>query len=286
MSQIRSQGMKPELVVRSMVHRLGYRFRLHRRDMAGKPDLVLSRHRAVIFVNGCFWHWHPDLNCPIAGLPKSNVEYWEPKLARTRIRLESTEDEDGEVSYGFQAFSGGSNPFAMGTDGANMSSLKGSATYAGPAGGMYVHKSLTADGGVASATSGAFTANAKLTANFGGPNVAERDWFSISGIVNNFRDGTTKLDWSLDLMRADFATRGTKGAFETAGQADFTGQDGTFAGDTTGGGSWNGQFFGDSAPDVDTTDVNESIMPSGVAGEFNGHFVNGHVNGAFGATLQ
>ena len=86
MSQIRSQGMKPELVVRSMVHRLGYRFRLHRRDMAGKPDLVLSRHRAVIFVNGCFWHWHPDLNCPIAGLPKSNVEYWEPKLARTRIR--------------------------------------------------------------------------------------------------------------------------------------------------------------------------------------------------------
>ena len=78
--------MKPELIVRSMVHRLGYRFRLHRQGMPGRPDLVLPRHRAVIFVNGCFWHWHADLNCPIAGLPKSNLGYWEPKLARTRSR--------------------------------------------------------------------------------------------------------------------------------------------------------------------------------------------------------
>ena len=86
MSRIRSSGMKPELAVRSMVHRLGYRFRLHRRDLPGAPDLVLPRHQAVIFVNGCFWHWHPDPHCPIACLPKSNIEYWEPKLARTRMR--------------------------------------------------------------------------------------------------------------------------------------------------------------------------------------------------------
>ena len=78
--------MKPELAVRSMVHRLGYRFRLHRRDLAGAPDLALPRHKAVIFVNGCFWHWHPDPDCPIAVLPKSNVAYWLPKLARTRVR--------------------------------------------------------------------------------------------------------------------------------------------------------------------------------------------------------
>ena len=91
MSHIRSRGMKPELAIRSMVHRLGYRFRLHVPRLAGKPDLVLPRHRAVIFVNGCFWHWHPDPNCPIAGLPKSNLEYWEPKLTRTRTRdLEHT----------------------------------------------------------------------------------------------------------------------------------------------------------------------------------------------------
>ncbi len=86
MSQIRSEGMKPERLVRSMVHRLGYRFRLHRRGMPGKPDLVLPRYRTVIFVNGCFWHWHPDPGCPIAGLPKTNLGYWEPKLTRTRIR--------------------------------------------------------------------------------------------------------------------------------------------------------------------------------------------------------
>ena len=86
MSRIRSAGMKPERAVRSMVHRAGYRFRLHRRDLPGKPDLALPRHRAVIFVHGCFWHWHPDPSCPIAGLPKSNLGYWRPKLARTRER--------------------------------------------------------------------------------------------------------------------------------------------------------------------------------------------------------
>ena len=86
MSRIRSRDMKPEMAIRSMVHRLGYRFRLHKRDLPGKPDLVLPRHRAVIFVNGCFWHWHPDPACTIAGLPKSNLEYWKPKLERTRIR--------------------------------------------------------------------------------------------------------------------------------------------------------------------------------------------------------
>ena len=86
MSRIRSQGMKPEMAVRSMVHGLGYRFRLHRRDLPGSPDLTLPRRHAVIFVNGCFWHWHPDPSCPIAGLPKSNLEYWEPKLKRTRDR--------------------------------------------------------------------------------------------------------------------------------------------------------------------------------------------------------
>ena len=86
MSRIRSRDMKPELIVRSLVHRLGYRFRLHRRGMPGRPDLVFPGRRAVIFVNGCFWHWHPSPKCPIAGLPKSNLEYWEPKLARTRIR--------------------------------------------------------------------------------------------------------------------------------------------------------------------------------------------------------
>ena len=86
MSRIRSKDMTPELAVRSMTHRMGYRFRLHRPDLPGKPDLTLAKHRAVIFVHGCFWHWHADPDCPIAGLPKSNLDYWGPKLARTRNR--------------------------------------------------------------------------------------------------------------------------------------------------------------------------------------------------------
>lgn len=86
MAQVRSKGMRPEMMIRSLVHSMGYRFRLHRRDLPGTPDLVLPKHQAVIFVNGCFWHWHPDAKCPIAKMPKSNSSYWHPKLTRTRER--------------------------------------------------------------------------------------------------------------------------------------------------------------------------------------------------------
>ena len=86
MAQVKSKGMRPEMIVRSLVHRMGYRFWLHRRDLPGTPDLVLPKYRAAIFVNGCFWHWHPDTMCPIAKMPKSNLSYWRPKLTRTRER--------------------------------------------------------------------------------------------------------------------------------------------------------------------------------------------------------
>lgn len=74
--------MKPEMLVRRLVHRLGYRFRLHRKDLPGKPDLVFPSRRKVIFVHGCFWHQHPDLACRDARPPRSNSVYWEPKLTR------------------------------------------------------------------------------------------------------------------------------------------------------------------------------------------------------------
>jgi DNA mismatch endonuclease, patch repair protein len=83
MRAIRSKDMMPELVVRSLVHKLGYRFRLHRTDLPGKPDLVFPARRKVIFVNGCFWHSH---ECRIAHVPKSNQGYWGPKLQRNRVR--------------------------------------------------------------------------------------------------------------------------------------------------------------------------------------------------------
>lgn len=83
MRAIRSKDMLPELAVRSLVHRLGYRFRLHCSDLPGKPDLVFPSRRKVIFVHGCFWHSH---ECKIAHVPKSNKTYWGPKLARNKAR--------------------------------------------------------------------------------------------------------------------------------------------------------------------------------------------------------
>jgi len=86
MSRIRSKDMKPEMVVRRLVHAMGYRYRLHRKDLPGKPDLVFGPRRKVIFAHGCFWHQHSDPACKIARIPKSKLEYWEPKLARNTER--------------------------------------------------------------------------------------------------------------------------------------------------------------------------------------------------------
>lgn len=78
MALIRGKDTKPELLVRRLVHSLGYRYRLHRRDLPGTPDLVFPRHAKVIFVHGCFWHRHKG--CALARLPKSRGEFWLPKL--------------------------------------------------------------------------------------------------------------------------------------------------------------------------------------------------------------
>lgn len=86
MSRVRSRDTKPELLVRKLVHGLGYRYRLHRRDLPGKPDLVFGPRRKVILVHGCFWHGHDDPNCKLTRAPKSRVEFWGPKLARNRER--------------------------------------------------------------------------------------------------------------------------------------------------------------------------------------------------------
>jgi len=77
MKRIRSKDTTPELIVRKLVHSLGYRYRLHDKKLPGKPDLVFSRWKKVIFVHGCFWHNH---NCKQGKLPKSNLDYWLPKL--------------------------------------------------------------------------------------------------------------------------------------------------------------------------------------------------------------
>lgn len=84
MSRVRDRGGKAEMTVRRLVHSLGYRYRLHVSGLPGRPDILLPRHRKIIFVHGCFWHRHDD--CRLARLPKSRLDFWVPKLQRNRER--------------------------------------------------------------------------------------------------------------------------------------------------------------------------------------------------------
>jgi DNA mismatch endonuclease, patch repair protein len=78
MARIGQRDTQPELAVRRSLHKFGYRFRLHRRDLPGRPDIVLPRHKTVVFVHGCFWHRHAG--CKFAYSPKSRVEFWSKKF--------------------------------------------------------------------------------------------------------------------------------------------------------------------------------------------------------------
>ncbi|WP_458391732.1 very short patch repair endonuclease [Rhizobium laguerreae] len=78
MARIKGHNTAPELRVRKLLHRLGYRFRLHSKDLPGTPDIVLAKHRSVIFVHGCFWHRHPG--CRLSYMPKSRLDFWSKKF--------------------------------------------------------------------------------------------------------------------------------------------------------------------------------------------------------------
>jgi DNA mismatch endonuclease (patch repair protein) len=84
MSRIRKTNSKPEILVRQIAHRLGYRFRINRRNLPGTPDIVFPRLKKIIFVHGCFWHQHPG--CRHATSPRVRADYWAPKLDRNRER--------------------------------------------------------------------------------------------------------------------------------------------------------------------------------------------------------
>lgn len=82
MSKIRSKNTKPEMIVRKYLFSKGFRYRLHQKELPGSPDIVLKKYQTLIFINGCFWHGHK--NCQISKLPKSRLEYWEPKITKNR----------------------------------------------------------------------------------------------------------------------------------------------------------------------------------------------------------
>lgn len=91
MAKIRSKDTKPEIVVRSLLHAMGYRFRLHRNDLPGKPDIVLAKYRTVILVHGCFWHRHNG--CPNATTPKTNYDFWQKKFSDNVARDKRNEED-------------------------------------------------------------------------------------------------------------------------------------------------------------------------------------------------
>lgn len=91
MSRIRCKDTKPELIVRQYLFSQGFRYRLHVKNLPGKPDIVLPKYRTVIFVNGCFWHGHQD--CKYYRLPKSRVDFWKNKVDYNRKNDANTHDE-------------------------------------------------------------------------------------------------------------------------------------------------------------------------------------------------
>ncbi len=97
MQAVRSKDTKPEIALRKMLHRLGYRYRLHRQDLPGVPDLTFPSRKKVIFVHGCFWHGHPCRGEP--RIPKTNRDYWVPKIQRNAAR--DTEHEQALADLGW-----------------------------------------------------------------------------------------------------------------------------------------------------------------------------------------
>lgn len=97
MSRIRAENTRPEVMVRSILHRMGYRFRLHVRSLPGKPDIVLPKFKTVLFVHGCFWHRHEG--CKYAYNPKSRVDFWQTKFLQNVERDREVEKQLKELGW-------------------------------------------------------------------------------------------------------------------------------------------------------------------------------------------
>ena len=174
--------------------------------------------------------------------------------------MATTTEEDGETktTYAVRAYAKGKRDY-----GSAVANVDGSATYTGPATGIYMRKTFDAMGEPTPVASGQFTADAMLEADFGGGDVAANNQFTVSGSVSDFRNSDGEMidaAWTVELMKSAEKL------------------DGTFTGMTTGNGTYAGTFHGDGGTD--------DAAPSAASGTFDGHFANGHVLGAFGANKQ
>lgn len=218
---------------------------------------------AELVAVGGQWSFTPDddeFPVPVPDSDYVHFGYW----------INESEENDQPVVMA-AAIAGGTAESPIST----VQSLEGSATYTGAATGLYVVRTFTLDGEVQSRTGGQFTADAMLTAYFGGDDVAVNKHYSIVGTIEDFEDqrgGPIDSSWSVELEAARFGSQ----------------QGGTFRGATEGDqgmvGAWSGRFFGPVAVDNDdTTTGNQSTFPSAVAGTFDAAFTNGAVIGSFGA---
>lgn len=96
MAKVKNKNTTPEIYLRSMLHKAGYRFRINRKDLPGKPDIVLPKYKAVIFVNGCFWHGH---SCKRGHRPQSNIQFWNEKIDKNIARDKLVLDELKETGW-------------------------------------------------------------------------------------------------------------------------------------------------------------------------------------------
>ena len=215
------------------------------------------------------WYFTPDNESYLVPVPDSDYVhfgYWM-----------NESEENGAPVIMVAAIAGGTVESPIGT----VQALEGKATYEGSATGVYVKRRVSPDNEVDNRRGGQFTADATLTATFGGGSVPADDHYSIVGSIEDFRDKRGRSidsSWSLDLGAASFDSQ-QSGALTGTNSNVFSG---ATEGDQGLTGAWNGRFFG---PNDDAMPGNQPTFPSGVAGTFSGHFTNGDVLGAFGAEI-
>ena len=239
----------------------------------GSCTLTFDSNGNVTNVSGNM-HFTPDAGAEVQAPDPAYIYfgYW----------IEETTSVGVDPDFALAGVYGGEEASVFG----DIQQLEGEATYEGAATGLYARRWTDSDGDVVRRRSGQFTADASLAANFGGPSVRQVDHYSISGTITNFMDGDRIVDanWRLALERADFGPGSSAANGVFLGQSQDVDADGDPIEGPADMGGWEGQFFGEV--DVDADDGmtgNQSTLPTGVVGTFDGQFNNGVVVGAFGA---